>query len=182
MANLASNPWSILPSDVTTGSITAATGLTLNADGTVTITTTAGYNFNTSGVEPALGFTVIGAANALYNGFYALISGASGATSFVMKPQFSIPAGTAQSGSGTIGQCLYRSQVRIEDMSWQGLTGAAAGSLDLRDRAGNIVWQAALTGVAGGTVGYQNRGKLFWVNGLTPITMQANTILLITVD
>ncbi len=180
MANISSNPWSFTSADVASAAITAATGLTLNADGTVTITSAA-LTFNTT-VEPPLGFTVIGATNAAYNGFYALITGASGGTTFVMKPQFNIPAGTAQSGSGTLAQTLYRSYVRVEDMSWQGLTGATAGSLDVRDRSGNIVWQAALSGVTGGTVGYQNRGKVFWINGLTLITMQANTVLLVTVD
>lgn len=181
MANISSNPWSFTSADVATAAITAATGLTLNADGSVTITSAA-LTFNTNGVEPALGFTVIGAANAAYNGFYKLTAGVSGGTTFTMQPQFVIPAGTAQSGSGTLAQCLYRQMARIEDMSWQGLTGAAAGSLDVRDRDGNIVWQAALTGITGGTVGYQNRGKVFWVNGLTLITMQANTVLLCTVN
>lgn len=179
MANIASNPWSLTSADVASAAVTAATGLTLNADGTVTITCGA-LTFNAS-AESNLGFTVIGASNAAYNGFYSRISGASGATSFVMQPQFNIPAGTAQSGSGTIAQCLYRAQIRVEDMSWQGLTGVAAGSLDLRDRAGNIVWQAAILNTTG-SAGYQNRGKVFWINGLTPITIAASTVVLMTVN
>lgn len=178
MANLASNPWSLTSTDVASAAITSAT---LNADGTVTIVSAA-LTFNAT-AESNLGFTVIGAANALYNGFYSRIFGASGGTTFNFEPQFTIPAGTAAAGAGgTLAQCLYRSEVRIEDLSWQGLTGAAAGSLDLRDRMGNIVWQSALSGVTGGTVGYQNRGKVFWVNGLTPITIQANTVVLVTVN
>jgi hypothetical protein len=178
LANISSNPWSFTSADVATAAITSAT---LNADGTVTVVSAA-LTFNTT-VEPALGFTIISASLAAYNGFYKLIIGASGGTTFTLAPQFNIPAGTGAAGAaGTLAQCLYRSQVRVEDMSWQGLTGAAAGSLDVRDRSGNIVWQAALTGITGGTVGYQNRGKVFWINGITLITMQANTVLLVTVD
>ncbi len=180
MANIKSNPWSLTSADPATATITSATGLTLNADGTVTITTTGALTFNAT-AESALGFTVIGATNAAYNGFYSLISGVSGGTSFVMVPQFAIPAGTAQSGGGTLAQCLYRSYIRVEDISWQGLAGATTGSLDLRDRMGNIVWQSALFPAASG-VGYQNRGKIFWINGLTPISIAANTVVLVTID
>lgn len=178
MANISSNPWSLTSADVASAAITS---LTLNADGTVTAVTAA-LTFNAT-AESNLGFTVINASLAAYNGFYSRISGASGGTAFVLAPQFNIPAGTAAAGAaGTLAQCLYRSQIRVEDLSWQGLTGAAAGSLDLRDRSGNIVWQSALTGIAGGTVGYQNRGKVFWINGITPITIQANTVVLMTVN
>src|SRR5262249_46894510 len=155
------NPWSFTSSDPATAPITAATGLTLNADGTVTITTTVALNFNTSGVPPANWFTVIGATSALYNGFYKLLIGASGGTSFTMAPQFSIAAGTAQSGSGTLAQCLYPWMIRIEDLSWQN-PSAAGQLLDYRDRNGNPLWQATATGA-----GSQNRGKLFWVQGIT---------------
>lgn len=174
MANLASNPWSLVSTDPATAPITAATGLTLNADGTVTITTTAGLTFNAT-AQTNLAFTVINATNALYNGLYNRIIGASGASTFTMVPQFVIPAGTAQSGSGTLAQCIYRDYVRVEDISWQNAS-AAGQLLDLRDRAGNIVWQATATGA-----GSQNRGKVFWINGLTPITLQSGVVLL-TVD
>lgn len=132
MANFSINPWSYTSADIASAAITAVTGLTLNADGTVTITSGA-LTFNTNGVPPANWFTVIGASNPLYNGFYFRISGASGATSFVMQPQFSIPAGTAQSGSGTLLQCLYPWQMRVEDISWQN-AAAAGNTLDQRDR------------------------------------------------
>lgn len=174
MASFGTNPWSITGADIASAAITAATGLTLNADGTVTITSAA-LTFNTNGVPPAQWFTVIGATAPAYNGWYKLLIGVSGGTSFTMVPQFSIPAGTAQSGSGTLAQCLYPWQVRIEDISWQN-AAAAANALDIRDRSGNPVWQA--TAVAAGS---QNRGKLFWVNGITPITIAAGVVL-ITVD
>lgn len=176
MANLQANPWALTNADVATAAITAATGLTLNADGTVTITTTGALTFNTVGVPPANWFTVIGATNALYNGFYKLIIGVSGGTTFTMAPDgFTIPAGTAQSGSGTLAQCIYPWEVRIEDISWQN-AAAAAAVLDLRDRSGNPLWQATST-----AIGSQNRGKLFWVAGVTPILIPSGVVLL-TID
>lgn len=176
MANISSNPWSFTSTDPATAAITSAT---LNADGTVTIVSAA-LTFNLT-AEPPLGFTVINAGLPAYNGFYKLIIGVSGGTTFVFQPQFNIPAGTGAAGAaGTLAQCLYRQYARIEDMSWQGLTAAAApGTLDLRDRMGNIIWQASL---GTGAVGQQNRGKLFWVNGFTPITIPANTVLLVTIN
>lgn len=173
MANLSSNPWSFTSADVATAAITS---LTLNSDGTVTAVTAA-LTFNTNGVEPALGFTVNNASLAAYNGFYKLIVGVSGGTTFTLAPQFSIPAGTGAAGAqGNLSQCLYRAQIRIEDMSIQGLTGAVAANVDLRDRSGNILWQANVA------VGQQNRGKVFWVNGFTPLIIPSNTVVLVTVN
>lgn len=183
MANIQTNPWSLTATDPATAAITAATGLTLNADGTVTITCGA-LTFNTTGQGGSnpQGFTVIGATNPLYNGFYNRLSGASGATTFVMQPQFVIPAGTAQSGSGTLAQCIYRDQIRVEDMSWQNINtaGVASGTLQLVDRMGNLIWQSTFGVTA--AFGQLNRGKVFWVNGLTPITIPTNSIVLITVN
>jgi hypothetical protein len=181
MANFGTNPWSLDSTDVASAAITGATGLTLNADGTVTITCGA-LTFNTNGVPPANWFTVINATNALYNGEYLRLTGASGGTAFIMQPLFNIPAGTAQSGSGTIAQCLWPWNVRVEDLSWQGLTGlGASGSLDLRDRMGNPLWRAAFLNNTGSD-GYQNRGKLYWVEGITPITIAANTTVIATIN
>src|SRR5438093_6607268 len=122
MAQLTNNPWSLISTDPATAAITGGTGLTLNADGSVTITSGA-LTFNAT-AESNLAFTVIGATAAAYNGFYTRISGASGATSFVMQPNFAIAAGTAQSGGGTLAQVIYRNRVRIEDLSWQSITGS----------------------------------------------------------
>src|SRR2546422_7751995 len=177
MAQLLNNPWSLVVGDPASAAITAATGLTLNADTSVTITSAA-LAFNAT-AEPNLGFTVIGATNAAYNGFYTRISGVSGATSFVMQPNFVIPAGTAQSGSGTLAQVLYRNRVRIEDISWQNVV-LASQTLDLRDRNGNVIWQAS-TSASVPASNSQNRGKIYWVSGITPITIQSG-IVIITVN
>jgi len=169
MANVATNPWSFVPGDVAAEPITAATGLTLNADGTVTITTTAPLNFITG--LPVKGFTVTGATAAAYNGFYELLTGASGASSFVMQPQFAIAAGTAQSGGGNLIQCQWRSDERIEDMSWQDQS-AQGNRLIVYDRNGFLLWSATAFGT-----GFQNRGKLFWCHGFAIAQFDAGTLL-----
>src|SRR2546422_174193 len=61
MAQLVNNPWSLVVGDPATAAITAATGLTLNADTSVTITSAA-LAFNAT-AESNLGFTVIGSAD-----------------------------------------------------------------------------------------------------------------------
>lgn len=182
MANLASNPWNFISSDPATATITSSTGLTLNADGSVTITTTGALTFNTAFASQT-GFTVINATLAAYNGFYEIFIGSTGGSSFTAKPQFTIAAGTAQSGGGTLAQCAYPWQTRIEDLSWQAIstaTGVTSGDLLLVDRMGNIIWQSAIG--ATGTFGQLNRGKIFWVNGLTPITIPSNSQVLVTVN
>ena len=169
MANLATNPWSFTGSDIAAEPITAATGLTLNADGTVTITTTVGLTFVTGLTE--YGFTVTGASDTHYNGFYKRLTGNSGASSFVMIPQFSIPAGTAQSGSGTLIQVQWRDNERVEDMSWQDVA-AAGNRLIVYDRNGFLLWSATAY-----AAGFQNRGKLFWCHGFAIAQMDAGTLL-----
>lgn len=171
MANLASNPWSLTSADPATATITSAT---LNADGTVTVVCAA-LTFNAT-AESAIGFTLIATSLVAYVGFYRLITGVSGGTTFVLAPQFAIPAGTGAAGAaGTIAQSLWRSQIRIEDISWQNAT-AAGHTLDLRDRSGNPIWQATAT-----AAGSQNRGKVYWVNGITPIVIQSGVVL-VTID
>ncbi len=154
-----------------TGDVDVATpvaspnGLVLNADGTVTLTTGAANDFAAQN-----GLTVINATNAAYNGFYKVISVTSNTVS-VLAPQFVIPAGTGGSGGGSVAKNEYASNVRIEDISWQ--NQAAAGQvLDMRDRNGNIIWQATSTGA-----GQQNRGKVFWVSGITLFALPSGVVI-----
>jgi len=181
MAQIQNNPWSFTNSDPAIATITGATGLTLNSDGSVSMTTTGALTFNAT-AESNLGFTVLGAAAAAYNGFYYRISGASGASAFVMQPQFVIPAGTAQSGGGTLAQVLYRSKVRVEDISWQNTTTTpiVSGVLQIVDRNGNDIWRSAMG--ATDTLAQLNRGKVFWVAGIVPITIPANSEVIVTVN
>lgn len=170
MANVSSNPWSVTSSDVVTSIPSAApNGLVLNTNGTVTLTTGAAHNLSVQD-----GASVVSATNSAYNGYYVVMV-VSSATVAILAPQFSIPSGTAASGGGTAAKVLYKSQVRIEDISWQAPT-AAGNQIDLRDRAGNIIWQATASGA-----GSQNRGKIFWVNGLTPLQVDSG-IIIITVN
>ena len=181
MAQIQNNPWSLTSADPAIATITGATGLTLNSDGSVTITTTGALTFNAT-ADSNLAFTVLGATNALYNGFYTRFIGASGGTSFTMQPNFIIPAGTGQSGSGTLAQVIYRHRIRLEDISWQNTTTTpiVSGALQLVDRNGNDVWRAAIG--ATDTLAQLNRGKPFWISGITPITIPANSEVLMTVN
>lgn len=169
MSNIATNPWSFVPGDIATAPITAATGLTLNPDSTVTITVTAPLTFIAD--LPQVGFTVIAPANLLYQGFYKLITGASGDSSFIMAPQFAIPVGTAASGSGNIAQVQYRDNERIEDMSWQN-QAAAGNQLIVYDRNGFLLWSATAS-----SAGFQNRGKVYWCHGFAILQMDSGTLL-----
>jgi hypothetical protein len=181
MAQITNNPWSFVSTDPATATITGATGLTLNTNGTVTITTTGALTFNAT-ADSATAFTVLGAAAAAYNGFYTLQAGASGGTTFTMIPNFAIAAGTAQSGGGTLAQVIYRHKVRIEDISWQNTTTTplATGTLLLVDRNGNDLWRGGIG--ATDTLAQLNRGKLFWVAGIVPITIPATTEVIVTVN
>lgn len=174
MANLTSNPWSLTSADVVSATpVASPNGLVLNADGTVTLTTTGPFAVTVSATVSAW-VTVIGATNALYSGFYKVLIG-SGGTAFTLAPQFAIPVGTGGSGGGTVAVNLYNAYVRIEDISWQ-KPSALGDLLDLRDRNGNVLWQASASGA-----GQQNRGKVFWVNGITPVVI-ASGIVIITVN
>lgn len=163
MSNFASNPWSIANGDLV---VSVPNALTLNADGTVSLVTAGAH-----GLVEYDGVTLIGNTPAAYNGFYNVIS--KTATTAELKPFNGIPAGTgAGAAFGNAAKCLYKDMIRIEDISWQNVT-AAGQSLDLRDRNGNILWQATAA-----AAGVQNRGKLFWVYGLTPIKIDAGVVLL----
>lgn len=167
MANIASNPWSLTSADVV---VSTPNAITLNADGTVSVTTAAAHN-----LVAGNGATLIGVTPAAYNGFYFVLAAPTG-TTLTLVPQFSIAAGTGVGTVfGTLAKCLYNAQIRVEDISWQS-PGTIGDLLDLRDRMGNIVWQCKAASVNG-----QNRGKVFWINGLSPVAVTSG-IVLITVN
>jgi hypothetical protein len=72
--------------------------------------------------------------------------------------------------------------IRAEDISWQNLTTtlAVSGVMQLVNRNGFDVWRAAIG--ATDTLPQLNRGKVFWINGLAPISIPATTQILITVN
>jgi len=57
-----------------------------------------------------------------------------------------------------------------------------SATLDVRDRNGNIVWQATSPANAGANPPNYNRGKVFWINGLSINILTAASILTITVN
>lgn len=168
--NIASNPWSFVPADIDTAAITT---VALNSDGTVTLTCSGspGTPFVAN-----QGITIVGVTNTKYIGFYDVIT-ATSSTVYQLAPQFSIPSGTASSGSGNVYLCQYPSTVRIEDISWQGYSTSA--SVLIYDRNGNILWTASSALAASNA---QNRGKLFWVQGFTLATLSAGSTILVTVN
>lgn len=184
MSNLASNPWSFVNGDVNTAAITS---LVLNSDGTVTLTCTGAP---TTPYTANQFVTIINAGVAAYNGFYMVITQTS-TTVYQLAPQpwvpNRIPAGTGAAGAaGNVLFNQYNSPARVEDISWQGLAAlSAAATLDIRDRNGNVIWQAFTSGATPQTTNYpasQNRGKLFWVQGVSLFLLPANTTVLMTIN
>lgn len=176
MSNIASNPWSFLQTDVVTS---ATTSLTLQPDGTVVAVVAATAAFATGNFV-----TVSDATLAVYNWFYQILSITNG-TTMVLAPSFAqpphIPAGTGAAGAaGAVSVCQYSSWVRAEDIKWDNVAPSAV--LDVRDRNGNPVWKATQPSTANVPPNY-NRGKVFWINGLTLLSVgTAPSILFVTVN
>lgn len=165
MANLQANPWSLTSADCV---ISTASSITQNADGTVSVTTSGAHGI--AAPPPNSWVTIYAASVAGYIGFYLVIT-VPDTTHLILSPQFPIASALAGGATGSVAKTLYNAQVRIEDLSWQNAS-AAGQTLDLRDRNGNPLWQATATGA-----GSQNRGKLFWVNGVTPVIIQSGVVL-----
>lgn len=172
--NISSNPWSFLQTDVLTTTITA---ISLNADGTVNAVVTASAGFLQGNQV-----TVADNTTAVYNGFYTVLAVPDGThLTLIPSPPSKIPVGQGAGGAnGSVSLCQYSSWVRAEDIKWDKV--AASATLDIRDRNGNIVWQATQPSTANVPPNY-NRGKVFWINGLTLISVgTAPSILLVTVN
>jgi hypothetical protein len=182
--NISANPWSFVPGDVNTTTITS---MTLNGDSTVTavVAATAGF-VQGNPVTAAFNTSLAG----IYNGFY-VVKSVTNATTMVLDQDrlpTRIPVGTGAAGAtGNIGFCQWPTETRIEDISWQSSGAPAAVSviaasdvLVITDRAGNPIW-FSVAPVAAGTSFSQNRGKIFWVNGVTIFAM-THGIVLMTVN
>ena len=172
--NLATNPWSFVPADVVVASPVASPNGFIQQPGQfgfVNLTTGAAHGFAVNSYV-----TVIGTTNGRFLGFYKVITVPTTVTALLQNlssPTSGQPfnSALAPDGGGTIAQCQYTQNYRGEDISWQN-AGAAGSQLDIRDRNGLPVWQATATGA-----GAQNRGKIFWVAGLTLITLQSGVVL-----
>jgi hypothetical protein len=170
--NLQSNPWSFAPGDVVVATPTASpNGLLLQTNGTINVVTTAPHAFVVGNI-----ITLVDPTNDLYEGCYQVVI-VPDTTHMTLTPvaTFKVPAGTGNSGGGTIALVQWPHQIRIEDISWQQI--AAQGNiLNVVDCNGNPIWVAT-----GAGAGVQNRGKVYWVSGLALVQMDAG-ILLVTVN
>jgi len=159
---------------------TTITSLTLNTDTTVTAVVAATAAFAQGNpVTVADNTSVAG----LYNGFYVVKQITNGTTMVLDQgnvPPF-VPAGTGAGGAtGSVSLCQYVNWVRAEDIKWDKV--AASAVLDIRDRNGNIVWQATQPSTANVPPNW-NRGKVYWINGLTLLSVgTAPSLLMITVN
>jgi len=172
--NIASNPWSFVSTDVNSATIVAsAGGLTLNADGSVTLTLSGAF----SGADLAINnkLTLFQPTNLLYQGFYKVRKKTSATVYNIVPINFVIPPGTAASGGGTAAQNQYADEIRAEDISWQNVS-ALGQILILTDKNGNPIWESTASGP-----GVFSRGKIMWVNGLTIVEMDSG-IVLVTVN
>ena len=172
--NIASNPWSFVPTDVNTADIVASPGgLTFNTDGSVTLTLSAAFSQADLAANDKL--TLFQPTNTAYQGFYKVRTKTSSTIYNIVPINFTIPSGTAASGGGIAAKNQYADETRIEDLSWQ--NQAALGQiLIVVDKNGFPIWEATAAGP-----GQQNRGKVFWVSGLTLIQMDGG-ILLATIN
>lgn len=172
--NIASNPWSFVPTDVNTADIVASPGgLTLNADGSVTLTLSAAFSSADLAKDSRL--TIFQPTNLAYQGFYKVYFKTSSTVYNIVPVNFKIPAGTAASGGGTAAQNQYSDQIRAEDISWQNVS-ALGQILIITDKNGNPIWESTASGP-----GVFSRGKIMWVNGLTLVEMDSG-IVLVTVN
>ena len=164
MANLASNPWTVLPADVVVSSPTA---LSVNTDGSVNLTTTAPF----AGATVGIGVTLINNTPTAYNGFYRILRVTS-PTVFVLTPYNNIPLTTGVGTIfGTAAKNLYNAHIRVRWMNWENST--VGNILELRDRNGNLVWKATST-----VTGEQKFTKTAWIFGLTPISLPTGEVFI----
>lgn len=178
MANIKSNPWSFAQTDVVT---TTVTSLTLNGDTTVTAVVAA-----TGGFVQGNDITIADNTSlaGIYNGFYTVKQIVNGTTMILDQgnvPPF-VPAGTGAAGAtGSASLCQYPNWIRAEDLKWDRVPVSV--NLDVRDRNGNVVWQASTPANAGANPPNWNRGKVYWINGLTLLSVgTAPAILIVTVN
>ena len=172
--NIQTNPWNFVPGDVVNLNPTASpAGLIQQATLALILATFAAPH----GLVKDQFVTLINVTNAGYNGWYKVYAAPSPTTLLLVSlstPTQGSPINTilAPSGGGSVVLNQVQQNVRVEDISWQ-LAAAQGDTLDIRDRNGLPVWQAAAT-----APGSQNRGKVYWVDGITVVQMSSGTALL----
>jgi hypothetical protein len=174
MANLASNPWSFVQADVVTSTPTA---LSMGAGNIVSVTTSAAH-----GLSAGNRATLITPTNANYAGFYLVLTVPTSTTATLQPLSGTVfgQSGLAASSGGTLALNQYPFEIRAEDMQWE--KPAPGESCGVYDKNGNPVWLISYP--ASSTAPNWNRGKPFWINGLTLTAVSAGGtgLLLVTVN
>ncbi len=188
--NIASNPWSFTSADVASSTAAASPGGMVQAGapafGTVTYTTSGGAH----GLSVGQHVTYIGDTNGRFLGHYVVVAIIS--TTVALLQNLSSPTSgsgfktvLAASGGGTMLACQYPQMVRIEDISLQGTGGVPVGAnLIMLDKNGSLIWTVdfSATPTESSSIAAQNRGKLFWVNGITLQEFPTNLVAIVTIN
>jgi hypothetical protein len=180
--NIATNPWSFQNADVPSAVTLSASPSGMVQQGSPALGTVLMTSGSAHGLSAGQFVTYIGDSNGRFLGFYKVIAVPSATTALlqnISSPTSGQPFNTviAASGGGSILVNQVQQNVRIEDISWQNVPVSAV--LILRDRNGLIIWQAT-SALAGSNS--QNRGKLYWVDGITLDTITTPSVVFMTVN
>jgi hypothetical protein len=192
--NIASNPWTFQSTDLVAASVPVASPNGLVQQGTslgqpglgAVLLTTVGAH----GLVANQFITVINTTGGRFLGFYRVIAVPTATTALlanISSPTSGQPFNTvlAGDGGGLVLVNQIQQNVRIEDISLQaGTVGVqVAGELIMLDRNGLLLWTAFL-GATPTNLGSlaQNRGKLFWVDGITWQSIPAGYTALLTIN
>lgn len=185
--NIASNPWSFTSADVASSTAAASPGGMVQqgapAFGAVLYTSTLAHN-----LVVGQHVTYIADTNGRFLGHYVVVAVPSATTALLANlssPSSGSPFNTviAASGGGTMLVCPYPYMIRAEDISLQNDGTAPGGAqLILLDKNGNLVWTAAVGTTAIASDVAQNRGKVMWINGITPQIIPTHITVLVTVN
>jgi hypothetical protein len=166
--NYLSNPWSFFPVSVVSTPIIAGTGLVLQPNGTVILTTISAHDLVSGNFV-----TVAAPDNLAYQGYYQVQSITSPTIAVIMPFAFTPPSSTAASGNGNVALNQYSSDIRVKNISWQ-VPEVQGQVLTIVDRNGNPVWDT----VAAGPGISQDTGELYTVSGITIVEMDSGLVLL----
>jgi hypothetical protein len=193
--NIASNPWTFTSTDVVAAPpvpVASPNGLVQQGNvlgqpglAAVLLTTVAAHNLVINQF-----ITVVGTTGGRFLGLYKVIAVPSATTALlanISSPTSGQPFNTvlAGDGGGLVLINQIQQMVRIEDISLQAGPGAVqvAGELILLDRNGLLIWTAFLGATPANTGSLaQNRGKLFWVDGITWQSFPAGYTALLTIN
>jgi hypothetical protein len=182
--NLGSNPWSFTSADIPSAITASASpnGMVQQAAlGAVLLTTTSAHGLSVGQI-----ITYINDTNGRFQGCYMVVAVPSTTTALlanISSPTSGQPFNSviAASGGGSVLLCRWNSMIRSEDISVLATGTPGATALTLLDRNGNVVWTFIGVATAEGFAA-QNRGKVMWIDGLTPQSIPTNCTVLITIN